>query len=80
MKGNFFISQEEKERLFHTQLVKYGVKFEKAAKVAKILASGQSEEDLTQEEKQLVTEACKQWLKGHKRHKQLISLFQYVKK
>jgi hypothetical protein len=80
MKGNFFISQQEKERLFHTQLVKYGVKFEKAAKVAKILASGQSEEELTEEEQRLVTEACQQWLKGHKRHKQLVSLFEYVKR
>ncbi|BAT55664.1 unknown protein [Nostoc sp. NIES-3756] len=80
MKGNFFISQEEKERLFHTQLVKYGVKFEKAAKVAKILASGESEESWTEEERQLVTETCEEWLKAHKRHKQLVSLFQYIKR
>jgi hypothetical protein len=79
MQGKFFLSQEEKEKLFHTQLVKYGVRYEKAARVATILASGKLEEVLTEEEKQLVTEACQQWLQGHKRHKQIVSLFKYIK-
>ncbi|WP_242040451.1 hypothetical protein [Anabaena subtropica] len=73
------MSQEEKEKLFHTQLVKYGVRYEKAARVANILACGKSEELLTEEEKKLVTEACQQWLTGHKRHKQMVSLFQDIK-
>ncbi|QLE56350.1 hypothetical protein [Nostoc sp. TCL26-01] len=68
------MSQVEKEKIFHTQLVKYGVKYEQAARVAKIIASGKSEELLTPEEKQLVKEACQQWLTGHRRFRQISSL------
>ncbi|MBD2251577.1 hypothetical protein H6G14_09685 [Nostoc parmelioides FACHB-3921] len=79
MSGKFFMSQEEKEKLFHTQLVKYGVRYEKAARAASILASGKSEEVFSEEEKQLVTEVCQQWLIGHKRHKQIVSSWTRIK-
>ncbi len=66
------ISVEEKERLFHTQLVKHGVSYSDAARVARILAYEQPDELLTSEEIQLTTEACKIWLKQHKRLTSLI--------
>ncbi|KYC42634.1 hypothetical protein WA1_14905 [Scytonema hofmannii PCC 7110] len=69
------ISVEEKERLFHTELVKHGVSYSDAARVAKILASEKPDELLTGEEIQLTTEACKIWLKQHKR---LTSLIKYT--
>lgn len=60
------ISIEEQEHLFHTELVNVGVDFWKAAKVAKILALGQLDEQLderlTAEEHQLVQEVCAHWL------------------
>ncbi|BAT53513.1 unknown protein [Nostoc sp. NIES-3756] len=66
MQSNYFISNEEKEKLFHTQLVKYGVKYDKAAKAAQLMVSD-GLENLTQQEQQLVTEACQEWLKAKKR-------------
>jgi hypothetical protein len=65
---------EEKERLFHTQLVKYGVEYTTAGKVARILASGKPDELLTPQERQLVKEACQKWLTQHKRKKRIKSL------
>ncbi|WP_320073245.1 hypothetical protein [Nostoc sp. MG11] len=58
---------EEIEKILHTELVKYGVKYEKAGKVARILASRQPDELLTQEEIQLSKEVCQQWLKQRQR-------------
>lgn len=71
MLNKFKVSKQEKERIFHTDLVKYGVKYDKAAKAAKLLASEKPEELWTEEEKQLVTEACSQWLGNHNRYKKL---------
>jgi hypothetical protein len=65
---------EEKERLFHTELVKYGVEYKIAGKVARILTSGKPDELLTQQERQLVKEACQKWLTQHKSHKRIKSL------
>ncbi|MBD2501718.1 hypothetical protein [Anabaena azotica] len=66
MLSNYSISNEEKERLFHLQLVKYGVKYEKAAKVAQLMVSKRLD-NLTDQEQQLVTEACQEWFKAKKR-------------
>jgi hypothetical protein len=49
----------ESEPLFYTQLVKHGVEFQKAAKVARILASGKSERLLANEDRQLVKDTSR---------------------
>ncbi|MBH8556233.1 hypothetical protein I8751_28665 [Nostocaceae cyanobacterium CENA357] len=74
MQRKFLTTAAEKEKIFHTQLVKYGVEYEKAAKAAKILASGKPDEQLTDEEIQLVTEVCRDWSVQNKRYKRLSSL------
>ncbi|MDZ8187395.1 MAG: hypothetical protein RMX96_21430 [Nostoc sp. ChiSLP02] len=68
------MSGQEKEKIFHTELVKYGVKYEKAQKAAQLLASGKPDELLTQQERQIVLEACYEWSKQRKRYKHLKSL------
>lgn len=65
---------QEKERLFHTELVKYGVEYRIASKVARILASGKPDELLTQQERQIVQEACQKWFTQHKRKKRIDSM------
>jgi len=67
MQEKFLISPEQKEQLFHTELVKYGIPYHKAAKAAKILVSNPPEETLTDEETKLVQEACREWLKQRQR-------------
>ncbi|MUG97927.1 hypothetical protein F7734_38725 [Scytonema sp. UIC 10036] len=67
------LSVEEKERLFHTELVKHGVSYSDAARVAKILASETPDELLTVKDIQLTTEACKIWLKQHRRLASLLN-------
>ncbi len=74
MQRKFSTTAAEKERIFHTQLVKYGVEYDKAAKAAKILASGKPDELLTNEEIQLVKEVCRDWSIQNKRYKRLNSL------
>jgi hypothetical protein len=68
------MSELEKEKIFHTQLVKYGVKYEQAHKAAQILASQKPDELLTPQERQIITEACNQWSRQRKRYKSLQSL------
>ncbi|MFL9451188.1 MULTISPECIES: hypothetical protein [Nostocales] len=58
---------EQEEAIYYSQLFRYGVDYEKAAIAARIIASKDPDELLTEEEKQLVTEACKIWLAKHKR-------------
>lgn len=60
-------SPQEKERLFHTELVKSGVEYHTAAKAARILVSWQSDELLTSEEVQMLKDVCRQWLDQRKR-------------
>jgi hypothetical protein len=50
MQHNFLISAEEKEKIFHTELVKYGVEYEQARKAAQILACSQADELLSQQD------------------------------
>ncbi|WP_193200504.1 hypothetical protein [Nostoc sp. MG11] len=58
----------ENEPLFYTQLVKYGVSYTKAVKVAQILASGKSERLLANEDRQLVKDTCRQWARLRQLH------------
>lgn len=74
MLNKFQVSKKEKEKIFHTNLVKFGVSYDQAAKAAKILADEKPEELWTEEEKRLVTEACKQWFSNHNRYKKLQEL------
>ncbi|MEH2434808.1 MAG: hypothetical protein V7K25_11260 [Nostoc sp.] len=67
------MSVQNLEEFFHTQLVKHGVNYNLAAKAAKILASGKSDELLTPEEKHLATEVCQQWFKQRQRLERLNS-------
>lgn len=67
MPKKFFVSVEEKERLFQSELVKGGVNYHQAIQVAKVLARNQSEETLTPEEAQLTEEACRIWLQHRQR-------------
>jgi hypothetical protein len=60
------------EQLLHTELVKHGVDYHKAAKVAKILADKKSYELLTEEEMRLTREVCEAWLRQRNR---LASIF-----
>ncbi|MFL9455278.1 MULTISPECIES: hypothetical protein [Nostocales] len=70
------MSQEEKEILYHAKLIRYGVDLKIAAKVAKILASGNSDDSLTPEDKKLVTDICQFWLekRNHLKRLNLLSL------
>lgn len=63
----------QKEELFHTELVNCGVKYEQAQRAAKILASEQPDEVLTQEEIQMVKEVCREWLVYQKRWASLMA-------
>ena len=67
MQEKFLISSKQKEELFHTELVKHGIPYHKAAKAAKILVSNPPEETLMTEEAELVQEACREWLKQRQR-------------
>jgi hypothetical protein len=74
MSSNFYISDEEIEKIFCTELVKYGVKYEKAVISAKILASAQADELLSSEEIKIVKEACEHWFLQNSRYKKLKAL------
>jgi hypothetical protein len=66
---------QKEQQLLHTELVKYGVDYHKAAKVAKILAEKKPDELLTEEEIRLSREVCEIWLKQRNR---LNSIFQAI--
>ncbi|MEJ6485984.1 hypothetical protein N0Y54_32755, partial [Nostoc punctiforme UO1] len=74
MSSNFYISDEEIEKIFCTELVKYGVKYEKAVIAAKILASGQPDDFLSSEERKIVKQACEKWFLQNSRYKKLKAL------
>ncbi|MBW4490799.1 MAG: hypothetical protein KME12_23745 [Trichocoleus desertorum ATA4-8-CV12] len=67
MSTKFFVSVEEKTRLFHAELVKAGVDYHQAGRVAKVLAQNQPEESLPPEEAHLTEEACRVWLQHRQR-------------
>lgn len=76
MVGKHSMSVEEKTRFFHTELVKVGVDFHQAAQAAKVLALGESDEQLNPEEIEAVKAACALWLK---RRQQLKFIDQHLK-
>ncbi|MBD2165135.1 hypothetical protein H6G04_12060 [Calothrix membranacea FACHB-236] len=58
----------QKERqLLHTELVKYGIDYDTAAKAAQILAEKKPDEVLTEEEIQLTKQVCELWLQQRNR-------------
>ncbi|WP_193200507.1 hypothetical protein [Nostoc sp. MG11] len=71
MPSNYFISVQEREKIFCTELVKYGVEYEKAVIAAKIVASGQGDEHLSPSEIEIVKDACKKWSEQNQRLKRL---------
>jgi hypothetical protein len=52
----------ERQKVFLAQFIKGGVEYSLALQVAEILASQKPEELLTDEEKELVEQACRLWL------------------
>ncbi|MEJ6486234.1 hypothetical protein N0Y54_34085 [Nostoc punctiforme UO1] len=71
MPSNYFISVQEREKIFCTDLVKSGVEYEKAVIAAKIIASGQGDEHLSPSEIEIVKDACKKWSEQNQRFKRL---------
>nr|WP_290222595.1 hypothetical protein [Trichocoleus desertorum] len=67
MQEKFLISPKQKEELFHTELVKHGIPYNKAAKAARILVSNPPDETLSDEEAKLVQETCREWLRQRQR-------------
>ena len=67
------MSTEERKKLYHTELIKAGIDFHQAEKVARLLAENLLlaedllDEQLTPEENQLVQDVCAQWLTQRKR-------------
>ncbi|MBD2445964.1 hypothetical protein H6G76_02100 [Nostoc sp. FACHB-152] len=70
MSRKLAILVKAKEHLFQTELVKYGVDSEKAAKLAYILASEPENQMLTNEEIQIFTDVGQKWLLSLKSYKQ----------
>lgn len=71
MASNYFTSVQERENIFCTELVKYGVEYGKAVIAAKIIASGQGDEHLSPSEIEIVKDACKKWSEQNQRLKRL---------
>ena len=71
MPSNYFTSIEEREKIFCTEMVKYGVEYEEAVIAAKIIASGQGDELLSLLEIKIVEDACKKWSEQNQRLKRL---------
>ncbi|WP_407887096.1 hypothetical protein [Scytonema sp. NUACC26] len=71
MQRKFPRKVEDKETIYYSELLRYGVEYSKAATAAKILSSGKPDELLTRGEIELVNDVCEEWLAKHKRHKHL---------
>ncbi|MBD2247761.1 hypothetical protein [Nostoc sp. FACHB-888] len=69
MLSSFFTLAEEREKIFRNELIQYGVSSKKAVIAAKIIASGQSDELLSQEEIRIVKDARQKWSVRNKRYK-----------
>ena len=67
----FHLSPDKKEQLFHAELLKSGVEHQTAMRVAKLLASACPDTELSAEEQQLMTQACRQWLDWHKQRRKV---------
>jgi hypothetical protein len=60
-------SLQKEQQFWHTELVKSGIEYHQAAKVAKILAEKKSDDLLTDEEIRLTKEVCAAWLRQRNR-------------
>ncbi|OUL18216.1 hypothetical protein [Nostoc sp. 106C] len=60
-------SLPKEQQFWHTELVRYGVDYHQAAKVAKILAEKKPDELLSEEEIRLTKEVCEAWLRQRNR-------------
>lgn len=67
MHERLLMSLKEKEEFLHLELVKHGVEYHKAAEVARIIVSGKPDELLTDKERQLATEVCREWIRQRQR-------------
>lgn len=67
----FHLSPEKKEQLFHAELLKSGVDHQTAVRVAQLLGSARPDTELSAEEQQLMTQACRQWLDWHKQRRKV---------
>jgi hypothetical protein len=65
-----FPPTQENEQNYRSELVKWGIEFEKAFKVARILALRISNENLTSSEVELVEEVCQEWFEKRKQWEQ----------
>ena len=61
-----FSPTQKQERSYRAELVKWGIEFEKAFKVARILALNIPNENLMSSEVELVEEVCKEWFEKRK--------------
>lgn len=57
------MSASEKERIFQTELIKSGVPRLHAVRAAKILASHEYHNKLSDEDRQIVDASCQRWFK-----------------
>ena len=71
MKMNYFNKKhktlQKEQQFWHTELVRYGIDYHEAAKVAKILAEKKPDDLLTEEEIRLTKEVCAAWLRQRHR-------------
>ena len=65
-----FSPTQKQEQSYRAELVKWGIEFEKAFKVARILALHIPNANLTSSEAELVEEVCKEWLEKRKQWEQ----------
>lgn len=68
------LSPEDKEQLFYNELLKSGVEYQAAIRVAKLIASAHPDTSLSAEDHELMTQACQQWLNWHKRRQKISHL------
>ncbi|MBD2098467.1 hypothetical protein H6F90_25685 [Trichocoleus sp. FACHB-591] len=65
-----FSPTQKQEQLFRTELIKWGIEFEKAIKVARILALNIPNEKLSSSDTALVEEVCQEWFEKRKHWEQ----------
>lgn len=67
MNHRLSLSVQEKEQLFQLELVKACVPYDQAVKAARILVSGCPDKLLSDEDIEVVRQACLHWLEQRKR-------------
>jgi hypothetical protein len=66
-----FSPTQKQEKIFHEELIKWGIESERAIKVAKILALNLPNERLNSDEIALIKEVCQEWLEKRRQWEQL---------